>query len=256
MMSHLVNFSSSLDSSEISTLNLSYLITNYELRITNFVVIAPHPDDETLGCGGAIALLRRMNLPVSVAIVSDGSKSHPNSQKYPAPVLQELREKESLAALNILGVDSKEITFFRLPDGNVPSLGETEFDRAIELFQYYLIKLTPATIFLPWRGDPHRDHRASWQLINEAIETLAISPRLLEYPIWSWERQQTSDLFESAKAWKLDISSVLDLKKQAIAQYRSQISDLIDDDPEGFRLTPEILKHFTHPWEIYLEVES
>jgi LmbE family N-acetylglucosaminyl deacetylase len=223
--------------------------------LQNTLIIAPHPDDETLGCGGAIALLRRMNLPVAVALVSDGSKSHPNSQKYPAPVLQELREKESIAALNILGVESKDITFFRLPDGNVPNLGEAEFDCAIELFQSYLNRLTPMTIFLPWRGDPHRDHRASWQLINAAIEKLAISPRLIEYPIWTWERQQTSDLFESAKAWKLDISNVLDLKLQAIAQYRSQISDLIDDDPEGFRLTPEILKHFTHPWEIYLEVE-
>ncbi|MGL6343726.1 MAG: PIG-L deacetylase family protein, partial [Waterburya sp.] len=150
-------------------------------------------------------------------------------------------------------------------------LDDIEFNSAINLFQSYLsqfniksliqpITKPPAfsrrelTIFLPWRGDPHRDHRASWQLINAAIKKLEISPRLLEYPIWTWERQQTSDLFDSAKTWQLDISGVLDLKKQAIAQYRSQISDLIDDDPEGFRLTPEVLKHFTHPWEIYLEV--
>jgi LmbE family N-acetylglucosaminyl deacetylase len=262
------------------------------------LVIAPHPDDETLGCGGAIALLRQMNLPVKVAIVSDGTKSHPNSKKYPSSSLRDLREKESLAALKILGVDPKDITFFRLPDGNVPNLGEAEFDKAIDLFQSYLKNIfeigfspitvgangnsplqqptpdtqhpTPNTrtqhpkpdtlpyslqIFLPWRNDPHRDHRASWQLVNAAIQNLKISPRLLEYPIWSWERKQTSDLLDSAKVWQLDISSVLDLKKQAIAQYRSQISDLIDDDPKGFRLTPKVLKHFTHPYEIFLEVE-
>jgi LmbE family N-acetylglucosaminyl deacetylase len=218
------------------------------------LIVAPHPDDETLGCGGAIALLRQLDLPVAVAIISDGTKSHPNSRKYPASVLRDLREQESIAALNILGVDAQDITFFRFPDGNVPNIGEAEFDSAINLFQSYLTQITPATILLPWRGDPHRDHRASWQLINAAIKNLEISPRLLEYLIWSWLRQQTSDLFDSAKTWQLDISDVLDLKLQAIAQYQSQISDLIDDDPDGFRLTPEVLKHFTHHNEIYLEV--
>jgi LmbE family N-acetylglucosaminyl deacetylase len=226
---------------------------------TSALIIAPHPDDETLGCGGAIAILRQMNLPVKVAIISDGTKSHPNSRKYPPSALLDLREKESLAALKILGVDSQDITFFRFPDGNVPNLNEAKFNDAIDLFQSYLNQFNgdkrfEATIFLPWRGDPHRDHRASWQLINAAIKKLEISPRLLEYPIWTWSRQQTSDLFDSAKTWQLDISNVLDLKLQAIAQYRSQISDLIDDDPEGFRLTPEVLKHFTQPYEIYLEV--
>ncbi|MGL5944196.1 MAG: PIG-L deacetylase family protein [Waterburya sp.] len=256
----------SLASLRISTLTSSVL------------VVAPHPDDEALGCGGAIAILRQMKLPVKVAIISDGTQSHPNSRKYPTEALRELREKESLAALKILDVDPQDITFFRLPDGNVPNLDEAEFDSTINLFQDYLNQFNiksciqpitkpsafcplpsafsrrELTIFLPWRGDPHRDHRASWQLINAAIKKLEISPRLLEYPIWTWERQQTSDLFDSAKTWQLNISGVLDLKKQAIAQYRSQISDLIDDDPEGFRLTPEVLKHFTHPWEIYLEV--
>jgi LmbE family N-acetylglucosaminyl deacetylase len=229
------------------------------------VVIAPHPDDETLGCGGAIAFLRKLNLPVAVGIISDGTKSHPNSRKYPPSALRDLREKESLAALDILGVDAQDITFFRFPDGNVPNIGEGEFERAINLIQSYLTGLTrptpytsinSMTIFLPWRGDPHRDHRASWELINTAIQKLKISPRLLEYPIWTWSRQQTSDLFDSAKTWKLDISNVLDLKLQAIAQYQSQISDLIDDDPEGFRLTPEVLKHFTHPYETYLEIDK
>lgn len=47
---------------------------------------------------------------------------------------------------------------------------------------------------------------------------------------------------------------MLELKLQAIAAYRFQTTDLIDDDPEGFRLTPEMLANFIHPWELYLEV--
>lgn len=223
---------------------------------TNFpiLIVAPHPDDETLGCGGAIALLRQLNLPVEVLIISDGTKSHPNSLTYPALALKELRERESLAALAILGVKPEKVTFFSLPDGaiDLSSQGET----AIELCRNYLTRIAPSLIFLPWRNDPHEDHRASWQLLQVTSRSLSPSPRLIEYPIWDWDTQQRQKFSESVKAWRLDISSVLTRKKQAIAQYRSQISDLIDDDPQGFRLTPEMLQNFTQPWEIYLEVNS
>ena len=127
---------------------------------------------------------------------------------------------------------------------------------AIALISQYLTYLAPSIIFLPWRRDPHPDHRASWQLFTSAINNLATSPRMIEYPIWDWDTKQRGDFADSINAWRLDISSVLKLKRQAIAQYRSQISDLIKDDPQGFRLTPQMLQNFTQPWEIYLEVKS
>ncbi len=67
------------------------------------LIVAPHPDDETLGCGGAISLLCRQGYDVNVPIVSDGTGSHPNSQKYPAPILRWIRSQETLTALAILG---------------------------------------------------------------------------------------------------------------------------------------------------------
>ena len=66
------------------------------------LVVAPHPDDESLGCGGAIALLRKFGREVSVLTMSDGTLSHPNSVKFPPEKLRELRENEMLAALEIL----------------------------------------------------------------------------------------------------------------------------------------------------------
>ena len=243
------------------------------------LVVAPHPDDETLGCGGAIALLRQLNIVVKVLIVSDGTQSHPNSIAYPPPVLKQLRERESLAALAILGVAPEAVTFLGLPDGAVPiasaevmipGLGDTETRRhkdtetntrrkyrdAIDSICQYLTDLTPSIMFLPWRKDPHPDHRASWQLFTTACKQLNYGLRIIEYPIWDWDKEQRQDFPNSVNAWRLDISKVLELKQQAIAQYRSQISNLIDDDPEGFRLTPEMISNFTHPWEIYLEVKS
>src|SRR5687768_8056870 len=62
------------------------------------LVVAPHPDDESLGCGGALALLGRAGLPVWLLFVSDGAGSHPGSRRYPAPALRVLRESEARAA--------------------------------------------------------------------------------------------------------------------------------------------------------------
>ena len=224
-----------------------------EIAASPVLVVAPHPDDETLGCGGAIALLRSLNCDVRVLVISNGTLSHPNSQKYPAAKLQDLREKESLEALMLLGVSSDNVTFLQLQDGSVC----TQYEKAIANCANYLAELTPQIIFLPWRYDPHPDHQASWKLIHTALVNLSQKARIIEYPIWDWDSKQRGNLPTSTNvtAWRLNISAVLELKQQAIACYRSQITDLIDDDPQGFRLTPEMLLNFTRPWEVYLEVE-
>lgn len=220
------------------------------------LIVAPHPDDETLGCGGAIALLQQFGNPVQVLVISDGTASHPNSRKYPEPKLRSLRQEETRNALNLLGIKRSAVTFLGLKDSAVPTLGKTEFEQAVSQCRAYLTALKPATILLPWQRDPHADHRATWQIIQKAVQNLPTFPRLLEYPIWSWEQAEGDDIStpQEVKAWRLDISSVLPQKLAAINQYRSQTTDLIDDDPDGFRLTPEVLAHFARTWELYLEV--
>ena len=252
----------------IPLLNIKALVE----QNSSVLIVAPHPDDETLGCGGAIAALRQLDITVKVLIVSDGTKSHPNSKTYPPMALKKLREGESLTALAILGVAPEAVTFLGMPDGAVPSLSweddrgcsgagkintrKQKYLNAIALCQQYLKDTVPSIIFLPWRSDPHPDHRASWQILTAAIKNLNYSPRLIEYPIWDWDTKQRRDISQSVDVWRLDISSFLELKRGAIANYRSQIGDLIDDDPQGFRLTPEMLSNFTQPWEVYLEVKS
>lgn len=215
------------------------------------LIVAPHPDDETLGCGGAIALFNKLGYHVQVLVMSDGTLSHPNSQKYPAYSLMKLRESETLAAVSLLGVKIDAVTFLRLPDGSISE----NHQNAVSKCQSYLAKIAPKTILLPWRYDPHPDHRASWKLIQTALQELELSPRQLEYPIWDWDPLQRKALPETLNitAWQLDISSSKGLKQQAIAQYHSQTTNLIDDDLAGFRLTPEMLANFAYPWEIYLE---
>ncbi len=219
------------------------------------LVVAPHPDDESLGCGGAIALLRRFEIPVSVLTMSDGTLSHPNSKQFPAAVLRDLREREMLAALKILGVAEKNATFLRFKDRSVPDDASTDFAAAIEICSKYLHAVKPQTVLLPWRRDPHPDHRASTRIIFEATKSLSVKPKILEYPVWIWELAETADAprIEEVCAFRLDIGAAVRQKQAAIRAHESQTTDLIADDPHGFRLTPEILAHFAEPFEIYLE---
>lgn len=226
------------------------------------LVVAPHPDDETLGCGGAIALLRALGYTVRILVISDGTKSHPNSRKYPKDALKELRETETRAAMSVLGAEN-HITFLELPDGAVPEMGTINFQAAVDRCHAYLESTNPKIILAPWRFDPHPDHRATWQILKMALGNMNV--RIIEYPIWDWDLNQrqlldrdsydsglNAGLDERIDAWRLDISEVLALKQRAIATYRSQTTDLIDDDPTGFRLTTEMLENFNQPWEIYL----
>ncbi len=222
------------------------------------VVVAPHPDDESLGCGGAIALLSAYDVPVHVLFISDGTKSHPTSQKYPPARLRDLRESEAREALARLGVPAAASAFLRLPDGAVPSDSAIGFAEAVRGCRAYLEDVTPQTILLPWRRDPHPDHRATSQIIQAALAELTNKPRVLEYPVWAWERAAPEDLPQphETAAFRLDIGSVAVVKRQAIAAHVSQVTHLIDDDPLGFWLSPEVLAHFERPWEVYLEVLS
>ena len=95
-----------------------------------FIVVAPHPDDESLACGGLIAEACRQGLRGKVVIVSDGVGSHPNSKAYPPDRCRALREEEAKQAGAELGLKPEDMLFLGLPDRFVPSEGE-EAERAI-----------------------------------------------------------------------------------------------------------------------------
>ncbi|MDB9529386.1 PIG-L family deacetylase [Oscillatoria sp. CS-180] len=218
------------------------------------VVVAPHPDDESLGCGGAIALLRQSDIPVQILVVSDGTGSHPNSRRYPPSQLRHLREQETRLAAKRLGVDAQAITFWRWPDKAVPGLGTQDFIIAVDQGRRYLRRHSPALLFVPWRGDQHCDHRAAWQIIQACLQDWSHPPRQVAYAVWGSRSAGLPLLPPGETGWRLDIRSVEEIKRWAIAAHRSQTTLLIDDDPNGFCLTPDMLANLIQPWETYLDV--
>ncbi|MFC7690277.1 PIG-L deacetylase family protein [Paeniroseomonas aquatica] len=87
------------------------------------LVLAPHPDDESLGCGGLIAEACARGRPPVVAVLTDGTMSHPNSPSHPAPRLRALREAEAQAAVESLGLGAHRLYFLGLRDSAVPTEG-------------------------------------------------------------------------------------------------------------------------------------
>lgn len=214
------------------------------------LIIAPHADDESLGCGGVISLLHKYGQTVYIMLLSDGTMSHPNSKQYPAEKLRDLREQELIDACSVLDVPKENIIFCRYPDRNVPSIGDVRFENTVSSISKMLNIIKPQSIFVPWRRDPHPDHKAAFQLVNSAETANA---KIYEYPIWLEELGTPGDEpnQEESMPFRLDISSVLSQKQKAISKHRSQITRMINDDPDGFILSPEMLSQFNMPYETF-----
>lgn len=222
------------------------------------VIVIPHPDDEALGCGGLLALLRQADQEVAAVLVSDGTMSHPHSREFSASARRELRYAELRHALAVLGVEENNVLYLGLPDSQVPSAGPA-FEAAASRLAEFIAQQPADTVLVPWRRDPHPDHRASSQLTAAALASLPQPPRRLEYVVWAWERAAPADLPQPGEGtgFRLDIGAVLAQKQRAIAAHRSQLAPgTITDDPSGFLLSEAMLAHFAQPTEVFIEAPA
>jgi LmbE family N-acetylglucosaminyl deacetylase len=213
-------------------------------------VLAPHPDDESLGCGGLIAEACARNRPPLVAILTDGSASHPNSLAYPPPRLTELREEETRRAVAELGLAPERLHFLRARDGAAPHSGPG-MQRLAEAVAGLAREAGAGVILTTWEHDPHPDH-VSANLIGREAARIAGLP-LLRYPVWGWTLPPRHWLpKEPVSGFRLAMGQHLPAKRRAIAAHVSQYTDLIADDPRGFRLPERLLSALDQPWEAFL----
>jgi LmbE family N-acetylglucosaminyl deacetylase len=214
------------------------------------LILAPHPDDESLGCGGLIAACCHADRPPIVAILTDGAMSHPGSRAYPRERLVRLREAEAREAVSLLGLPQDRLVFLREPDTNAPRSGEA-FDRVVDRIIGLAGRFGCSDILAPWQFDPHCDHEAASLIAAEVAMRLRI--RHVAYPVWGWTLPPDQVVDAGTPiGWRLDIACHLDRKLQAIAAHRSQYGELITDDPSGFRLPSRLLGVFTRNHETFL----
>ena len=239
----------------LEALRTSPVITVRELTGGRpFVVLSPHPDDETLGAGGLIAEARAAGQMVEVIIVTDGSGSHPRSKLYPRRRLIELRYSEVHKAGLALGLSSHHLTFLGQPDTMAPNSGP-EFDAAVEVILEVVRRSEAGSLLVTWEGDPHCDHKASAELAK-SVARRTPGLKLFAFPIWGWHVEAGVETQQSQPtAYRIDISKYKHRKRTAIEAHGSQMTDLVNDDPDGFRFDERSLAPFLGQYEYFIEVK-
>lgn len=215
------------------------------------LIVAPHPDDESLGCGGFIAEATRRGRPPVVVIVSDGTGSHPHSRGWPSGRLMALREEEARDAVSVLGLPVERLHFLRLRDTAVPTAGPA-FEAAVRALDTLARDHDCTNVLVPWRHDPHCDHEATW-LIGQALKSDRPELSLFFYPVWGLTLPVENVIDDPApEGWRLDIAAHEATKRAAIDAHRSQRGWIIDDDPAGFVLPQALLDRMLRPFECYI----
>lgn len=179
------------------------------------LVIAPHMDDEVIGCGGALARHIAAGAAVSVVFLTDGRHGGrlPVDDQAPAPgregqSLAAVRSSEARAALGELGI-ADIVTL----DGIDYEVMETP--RLADRLREVLLRIRPEVVYLPFFLEEHRDHRAASYLLRTATESTDLRFLCMGYEVWT-------PLFPNCL---VDIDATVELKKRAIGHYHSQLAE-------------------------------
>lgn len=241
-----------------------------------FIVLAAHPDDETLGAGGLLARLHAVGATVRVLLCTAGEGSHPGSPTTTPEQLARVRLQEFGDALKRLfgGVDGGgdvEWQCLGLPDGQLA--GHREQIRAAvreavrEASAACGHAADEVVLVAPYRSDGHTDHDVLGSVAAEL--SAAAGHALLEYPIWYWlwaapggaagpddpDDPDDSDSTDDG-AWRgwfrLPLRPAeLESKAAAMAAHVSQVRPLSGLPGDEVLLPPAFLAHFERTWETF-----
>ncbi len=191
-------------------------------------MFAPHPDDETLGCGGTIAKKTSEGYEAFVVVLTDGRHAFSevldiNSDPSPEEIKQ-IRKEEVTKATKILGISFKDLLFLDFEDRKLGKHENEVEERIVDILEKY----SPVETYFPHRRDGHPDHQAANRLIRRALKQLKSTSADYEYSI-KHKYSHVGPLFERLldlfknRSIEVDISEYLDLKQKAIEEFKSQM---------------------------------
>jgi LmbE family N-acetylglucosaminyl deacetylase len=210
------------------------------------LIFSPHPDDETLGCGGTIIRKREAGATIRIVMMTDGSASH--VAIMPKKALKKVRKREAIDAAGRLGVVEKNITFLDFPDGRLGRHASAAQRKVAEILERY----TDDEVFIPFSGEPLHDHLQTNRIVRNAIQAIGHNRTVYEYPLWAWfawplmpypvragiglqtvflrnTLTATGGLRTAASMNRaVEVSRVLALKRKALSQHRSQTTRFVD----------------------------
>lgn len=219
--------------------------------LRHLVVVAAHPDDESLGAGGLLATAAARGVPTTVVVATRGEASHPGSTSHTRQDLAQRRGAELLRALSHLA-PAAAVHLLGLPDGGVAA-HETGLADVLARF----VPTSPGHadgtwVAAPWRSDGHPDHEAAGRAAASACA--ATGARLLEYPVWWWHWGSPADATLPGDALvRLDLDeSAAAAKRRAVDEHASQVVPLSGAPGDEPVVPPGFREHFGRPFEVFV----
>ncbi len=224
---------------------------HYVLRPAPVLVVAPHADDETLGCGGLLAAKASAGQRVAVAFLTDSAGAGSSA------ALGRCRTGEACAALAALGLPPDSAHFLGAPDGRLDRLEPGEARALQDQLAELLRTVRPAEIFLPFLGGGSTEHDAAVRIGRAALAATGCTPVVWEYPVWAWWNalRLRGRLFRPGGNVRLELPpDWLARKRQALACHVSQTSPA---GPEPAFVLPAVLRdRAASPTEFYFQSHS
>ena len=221
------------------------------------LIIAPHPDDEVLGCGGMIAKCSANGKATDILFLTEGEASHKGCCTVQVSQVGAQRRRLAGAANEILGVPQKRLHFLDKEDGELPRKGQDGFIDFAEKIAACLEKSAPEAVFCPHPFEGWSDHIAAAELTTAALKMLATSPipRLYHYCVWFWYSMPLKHAWriDWRRSRLLDISEQFPLKRQAM---RTNLDALAPcGHPWAGKLPPQFLRAFYWDKELFFEAD-
>lgn len=192
--------------------------------VGRIVVVAPHPDDETLGCGGTIFLAAGGRAEVRIVYLSDGEVSL-NSWRVPPAQVADRRRSLAVKAASALGIPEERLDFLHLPDGNLPAVGTNDFDDAVRRLTPLLAAHSPECVLCPHPRDGWPDHGSAAAISRAACAKLNPRPVLRHYAVWMWFSSPWGmPGIDWNRASVHDVSAGMEAKRTAIDHYLCDVT--------------------------------
>lgn len=192
-----------------------------------WLVLAPHADDEVLGCGALIADTARRQKLAGIAFLTDGSGSHHCDTHNKRQRLAALRRHEARAAVRMLSPDAPQPLFLDWRDATPYKLGSLKFNSTVTQLARLCDRLAVDAIAVTGREEPHCDHVAAFEVAAQAVRQASRPTRLFEYIVWA--KNLPGPDFVAVRTAAMNVGR----RKLALAQHRSQMTPLLGD---GFRV--------------------
>lgn len=218
-------------------------------NLDRLVVVAAHPDDETLGAAGLLQRAARHGTPVDVVVATLGEASHPDSPTHSRERLAAMRAVELRRALTELAPAAR-CTHVGIPDGAVAA----SLQRLEEAIAGVVRPGRGRTLIVaPWAGDGHPDHEAAGTA--GAHVAAGTGNPYLGYPIWLWHWGFPG---HGDVPWpalrRLDLDAAEQAgKRAALAHHASQVAPLSPAPGDEALLSASLLEHFRRPFETFID---